>query len=78
MNNFRQLQGIGKVEAKAAASFKIGEKMAWNYGCISEIIEVVKETKTQIVFKMKGFDPLGKYTSTYERRFKKDRLVAIR
>tara|TARA_R110002049_G_scaffold224712_4_gene396499 strand:+ start:4499 stop:4735 length:237 start_codon:yes stop_codon:yes gene_type:complete len=76
--NTIQLQSIGKVEAKKSIDFKVGEKMKWNFGYTSEILEIVKETKTQIVFKLNSIDPTGKISDFIgERRLKKERLVAI-
>ena len=43
------LQGIGRVRAKKAKDFKVGEKFLWNYGSRSKILKILKETKTQIV-----------------------------
>jgi len=45
-----QLQAIGHVRAKPAQDFKIGECFVWNYGGVSKIVAVKKETKQQIVF----------------------------
>lgn len=76
--NTIQLQSIGKVEAKKASDFKVGEKMKWNFGYTSEVLEIVKETKTQIVVKLNSIDPLGRVSDFIgERRLKKERLVAI-
>ena len=73
-----QLQSVGNIEAKEAQEFKIGESMMWNFGYTSEILSVIKETKTQIIFGMNSVDPSGKSNGqTYERRLKKNRLVAI-
>ena len=73
-----QIQSVGKVNAKPAAEFSVGEKMLWNFGYSSEILEIVKETPTQIVFKINSISPTGKVEDfTGERRLKKTRLVAI-
>lgn len=78
MNNTTHLQGIGRVEAKQVKDFSIGEKIMWNYGGVSEILEIVKETKSFITFKMfstslhRNEEPF-----THERRMGKNRLAAI-
>lgn len=66
------LQGIGRVHAKPAQEFKVGEKMGWNYGSTSKVIGVKKVTKKFIVFRLQTKDG-----SVWERRLKKDRMVAI-
>ncbi len=78
MNNVTHLQGIGKVKAKQVKDFAIGEKIMWNYGGVSEILEVVKETKSFITFKMLS-TPLRRNDEpfTHERRMGKNRLAAI-
>lgn len=73
-----QLQSIGNVEAKPAADFSKGEKMGWNFGYRSEILEIVKETKSFITFKLNNINPDGTITDYIgERRLGKNRLVAI-
>lgn len=66
------LQGYGRAAAKKGSEFKIGEKMLWNYGSKSLITGIKKETKKFIIFLLKCSDGI-----IYERRIKKDRLVAI-
>ena len=74
-----QLQGLGQVNAKQAQDFSIGETMMWNFGYTSEILEIVKETKTQIIFKLNSICSMGKNTGFIgERRLKKQRLVGFK
>ena len=66
-----KLQGIGAVTAKPAADFRAGDIMVWNFGCESEVIEIVKETAKFVTVALRG--------ETYERierRLLKSRLVA--
>ena len=73
-----QLQSVGYVKAKEAQQFKIGELMMWNFGYKSEILSIVKETKTQIIFSLNSIKPNGSTDGkVYERRLKKNRLIAI-
>lgn len=67
-----QLQSVGKVPAQEANNIKVGTKLMWNFGSISEVLEIVKETAKTITIKVKcesGY--IG------ERRLNKTRLVAI-
>jgi hypothetical protein len=68
-----QLQSVGHVAAKPAKDFKVGEFMAWNFGYASEVLEIVKETKSFITFKLSSTE--SDYVG--ERRLGKNRLVAI-
>ncbi len=78
MKNKVQIQSIGKVNGKQAINFKKGEKMLWNFGYKSEVLDIVSETAKFITFKLNSVDPFGKTSGEiYERRLKKDRLVAI-
>ena len=70
------LQGVGRVEAKPAKEFKIGESFMWNYGSTSEIKRIVKETSSYITFEIEYEAYSGKM-ELGERRLKKDRLVGI-
>lgn len=65
------LQYVGEVEAKPAQDFVIGEKMMWNYGCTTEIVSKKEVSSCYLMF---GIIENGKH---YERKLKKDRLVAI-
>ena len=66
-----QIQAVGRVEAKPAVDFKIGESMMWNFGGTTEILRIVRETAKMIIYELQGEN------DTHERKFKKDRLVAI-
>lgn len=61
------LQSYGKAEAKPAKDFKVGEKMLWNFGEKSEVTAIIRETPSMIVFQL----------GEWQRKMKKDRLVAI-
>jgi len=65
------LQGYGEAKAKPAKEFKVGEKMLWNYGGKTMTKAILKETKCFITFQIEEDGEL------YERRLKKNRLVAI-
>lgn len=67
-----KLQYVGNVRAKPTNEFKVGEFFKWNGGSCTKIIAILKETKTQIIFKTE--DPEHGF---FERRLKKDRLVGI-
>lgn len=67
------LQGVGKVNAKKAVDFKVGDKMVWNFGSTSTITGVAKETKAFITYIMTD----SKMPEPYERKLKKDRLVGF-
>lgn len=73
------LQSVGKVEAKPAQDFQIGEYMMWNFGQVSKVVKVLKETKSFITFEVLCPDVWGDWAQakTYERRTKKETLVAI-
>jgi hypothetical protein len=68
-----QIQSVGRVQAKPAIEFSIGDKMVWNFGYTSEVVRVVKETKSQIIYELKSTDS----GNIHERRFGKQRLVAF-
>lgn len=70
-NGLVHLQGIGKVRAKPASAFEVGERMGWNYGYTSQVIS--KEKRGQFIhFKMLASD-----NQVYSRRMKPSRLVAL-
>lgn len=73
------LQSVGKVEAKPAQEFEVGEYMMWNFGNVSKIISILKETKSFITFEVLCPDCWGDWAEakTYERKTKKEKLVAI-
>ena len=66
------LQGHGKQEAKFAESIKIGDVLMWNYGATSKVINIISETPKYITLGIQ--EESG---NIYERRLKKDRLVAF-
>jgi hypothetical protein len=78
-NNLVHLQGIGKVEAKPAQEFQIGEFMMWNTGSQSKVVGIAKETKAFITFEILYPDCWRDWANAKvgERRLKKTRLVAI-
>ena len=71
--NIVKLQGIGSQKAKPAKDFSVGEGMNWNEGYKSDVVGILKETKCFITFSIQCRSD-GK---VYQRRLKKDRLVAI-
>jgi hypothetical protein len=68
-----QLQQIGRVQAKPAGQFKIGDRMAWNFGHTTTVIGIASETKAFITYIMTN----DKTASRQERKLKKTRLVAF-
>jgi hypothetical protein len=79
MTDLVHLQSIGKVEAKPAQEFEIGQFMAWNFGSQSKVVGIAKETKAFITFELLCPDINNDWADAkvYERRLKKTRLVAI-
>lgn len=73
------LQYFGKTQSKAAQDFKVGELMMWNGGLRSEVLEILNETGSFITFKISGCGKYGEVdkSTSYERRLKKNRQVAI-
>ena len=70
--NSMRLQSIGLVLGTPAKEIKAGDNLMWNFGSISEITEVVRETPKTIVVKEKH-----ESNETYERILNKERLVCI-
>lgn len=66
------LQGIGRVKAKPAQEFRVGDYMGWDYGGVSKVVGIAKETAKTITFLVLCSDG-----QVYERRMKKTRLVAV-
>ena len=66
------LQNYGFAPAKKAVEFKVGEKMLWNFGSKSEVVEIVGESKSFITIRSLCSDG-----NIYQSRLKKDRFVAI-
>jgi len=62
------IQRVGAHGAKPAREVETGEEMVFNGGSTEEVTAILKETKKTIVFELDG---------QYERRKKKDTLVAI-
>ncbi|MBE7473139.1 MAG: hypothetical protein DPW09_36185 [Anaerolineae bacterium] len=78
-NSLVHLQRIGKVAGKPAQEFKPGEFMMWNFGGVSRVEGVVKETPTYITFNISWPGKGNSWNDRSEdiRRLKKTRLVAI-
>ena len=68
-----QLQGVGKVKAKPASEFSVGDFMGWNFGHCSLVVGVAKETKSFITYELQNPET----GDIHERRLGKSRLVAI-
>ena len=66
-----QLQSIGHVIGEPAKNIKKGDFLMWNFGSQSEVLEIIKETKSFVTIKVKSGDYIG------ERKFGKERLVCI-
>lgn len=66
-----KLMGIREQAAVEAKTIKKGDILIWNYGMTEKVLEIVKETKEQIVL-------LIECESGYKgtRRLLKNRLVA--
>lgn len=65
------LQGIGAVLGTPAENVKIGDSIMWNYGNVSKITEIKKETaKTLTITEVYDGKP-------YERKLLKTRLICI-
>ncbi len=67
-----RLIGVGCKVAKPAGEIKVGDVLIWNYGITSTVLEVVKETRTQIVVMTKNNESGARML----RRMAKKRLVA--
>lgn len=66
------LQGIyGEVPAIPSRELKKGNIIIWNFGYKSKVLDIVKETKTQIIVLL---ECEGRKN---ERRLGKNRLVAV-
>ena len=64
------LQSVGRVKAKAASQFKVGEKIMWNYGVKSLITKITpKASRFEMVIEEGG--------KAYVRTFNADRMLAI-
>lgn len=68
-----RLQGIGIVLGTPAGDVKVGDRLMWNFGYMSEVLEIVKETPKTITVKTKSLD--SDYVG--EHKMGKSRLVCI-
>ncbi len=48
MNRTLNLIGIGKCDAHAAASIKVGDHLMWNYGYITRVVDVQPKGNSMI------------------------------
>jgi len=67
-----QLQHIGRVEATPAGNLKQGMRLMWNFGEMSDVVSIDRETAKSIWITEKS-DRTG---NLFSRRFAKTRLVA--
>jgi hypothetical protein len=67
-----QLQHIGRVQATPAGNLKEGMRLMWNFGEMSDVVSIDRETAKSIWITEKC-DRTGKL---FSRRFAKTRLVA--
>jgi len=64
------LQSVGRVKAKQAGQFKVGESIMWNYGVKSLITKITpKGSRFEMVIVEAGKE--------YVRTFNADRMLAI-
>ena len=70
--NAMRLQSIGLVLGTPAGEIKEGNTLMWNFGETSEVLQVLRETALTISVQTKT-----KTGNTYDRRFRKSRLVCI-
>jgi len=70
-NNAMRLQAIGFVQGTPAKEIKIGDYLMWNFGGVSKVNDIIKETPKMLVIS-ELYD--GKL---YERKLSKSRLVCI-
>jgi hypothetical protein len=71
MSDRVQLQGIGRVAAKPARDFQVGDLAVWNYGYTSEVVSVSPKGRTQLLWGVKTSDG-----NVLDRVVKADRLIA--
>lgn len=66
------LQSIGHVIGEPAKNIKVNDFLMWNFGCKSQVIAIVKETKNFIEITEKS-------ESGYvgNRKIKKQRIICI-
>ena len=73
MNNSIQLQSVGKVNALPAGQIKVGTTLLWNFGHKSIVKAISKETLKSVWFTTQTDNG-----NTYNRRFLKTRLIAVK
>lgn len=78
MENKVHLIGIGEMPAKKAKDIKEGDIIMWNYGHLSRVEAIEKETKTQIVFLLSSGESEDNLYYKSTRRVGKERLLAIK
>jgi len=66
-----RLQSIGFVLGTAAGEIKKGDNLMWNFGAISIVMDILKETDKMITISTMSNGKL------YERKLAKKRLVCI-
>lgn len=71
------LTGYGECDAKPAKEVKVGDIIVWNYGHLSKVEGIEKETSTQIVFQLSSGESLDNLYYKSSRRCGKDRLLGI-
>jgi hypothetical protein len=67
-----QLIDTGRVTAKPAGEFNIGNKMLWNYDSSTEVLSIIKISEHFNIFTLLGSDG-----STHERKLKNTRLIGF-
>lgn len=71
------LQGYAAyVYGTPAADLKPGDTMVWNGGGTSNVVALIKETKAFLTFKTSYTCDMTGETKYFQRRLKKDRIVA--
>ena len=73
MTNSIQLQSVGRVHAIPAGQVTVGTLLLWNFGHSSTVKAITKETEKSI-----WFTTLTDNGNTYNRRFVKTRLIAVK
>ena len=72
--NAMRLQLVGLVLGTPAMNIKKGDSLLWNFGVVSKVERIIKETAKTIVIESSYNNYPNKL---YQRRLKKDRLVCI-
>jgi len=73
-NNTVQLIGIGHVLGTLAGELKVDDHIVWNYGSLSRVHKIVKETKCFVWIIEESIED-GKIWTDSPRRLKKSRIV---